>query len=93
MNPQTDAADRESASLNAVAEPSEPARATLLRIGFGFAAAQSIDRAGAVLRSFCAIGGHHVVGRSRPNPPIVLLPRRRGGFRHSEVVAIDGDPC
>ena len=44
MNLQTDAADRESASLNAVAEkPSEPARATLLRIGFGFAAAQSLS--------------------------------------------------
>ena len=44
MNLQTDAADRESASLNAVAEkPSERARATLLRIGFGFAAAQSLS--------------------------------------------------
>ena len=44
MNLQKDAADRESASLDNVAEkPSEPARATLLRIGFGFAAAQSLS--------------------------------------------------
>ena len=44
MSLQTDVADRESASLNAAAEkPSEPARATLLRIGLGFAAAQSLS--------------------------------------------------
>lgn len=44
MNPQTDVADRESASLNAAGEnPSASARATLLRIGLGFAAAQSLS--------------------------------------------------
>jgi len=44
MNLQTEVADRESASSGAAAEsPSEPARATLLRIGLGFAAAQSLS--------------------------------------------------
>jgi len=44
MNLQTDVADRESASLNAAGEePSASARATLLRIGLGFAAAQSLS--------------------------------------------------
>jgi SAM-dependent methyltransferase len=57
MNLQTDVADRESASLNAVAETPSELRATLLRIGFGFAAAQSLSVAAELgIADFLAAG-------------------------------------
>jgi hypothetical protein len=57
MNLQTDVADRESASLNAVAEKLSEPRATLLRIGFGFAAAQSLSVAAELgIADFLAAG-------------------------------------
>jgi len=43
MSLQTDTADREAVARDTAEKPSAPARATLLRIGFGFAAAQSLS--------------------------------------------------